>query len=156
MNEKKDLQVQKGHGHHPVSVWDAMNRFFDDSWHPFGSFFEEPALKKLNEHALDVSETDKAIKVTIDVPGYNPYDINVEIDDNNVLNISGETKEEKEEKDEKFYRKERSSGHFLRSIALPSYIDADEATCKAKNGSLEIIIPKTEESGKKSIKVDIE
>jgi HSP20 family protein len=162
MSKKKQIQVHKGHAQQPVTLRDAMNRVFDESfWHPFGSFFDDPffneketRLTKSDFHAIDLSETDKEVKVKIDIPGYDPENINVDID-GNVLTVSGEMSEEKEEKDEKFYRKERSSGHFSRSITLPNYIEAEKAECDAKNGSLEITVPKKNHSGKKSIKVNV-
>lgn len=162
MDKKKQIQVQKGQNEHPLMLRDAMSRLFDESfWYPFGSYFGDPffseketLLTKGSFHAIDLSETDEAIKVKIDIPGYNPENINVDID-GNVLTVSGEISEEKEEKDEKFYRKERSSGHFSRSITLPNYIESEKAKCDAKNGSLKITIPKKKHSGKKSIKVNV-
>lgn len=153
MNDEKQIQVHKGQMEHPVTLRDAMNRLFDESfWHPFGSFFSDPFA---GSHAIDLSETEKEVKVKIDIPGYDPSKIKVDIEDN-ILTISGEKSEEREEKDERFYRKERSSGHFSRCISLPKYIDADGAKCTANNGSLEIVIPKMETSKKKSIKINVE
>lgn len=161
MNTKKHLSVQNEHDtKRPVTVWDAMNSFFDDNWHPFGSFFNDSFFsgkqKALAQgmHAIDLSENDKEVTVVMDIPGYDPKDITVDIDEN-VLCVSAEAKEEKEEKDDKYYRKERYAGTFSKSIALPTYIDADKARCTAENGSLTIVIPKKKEAGKKSIKVNV-
>lgn len=162
MIKKNQIQLHKGQNEHPVTLRDAMNRLFDESfWHPFGSFFSDPffneketTFSKGGFHAVDLSETDKEVKVKIDIPGYDPENINVDIDEN-ILTISGEMSEEKEESDERYYRKERSSGHFSRSVALPAYIDPDKAECTVKNGSLEVIVPKKKESSKKSIKVNV-
>ncbi|MBD3156930.1 Hsp20 family protein [Candidatus Peregrinibacteria bacterium] len=163
MNTKKHLSVQKHHDtKRPVTVWDAMNSFFDDNWHPFGSFFNDSIFSGKQKvraqnmmHAVDFSENDKQIKVVMDIPGYDPKDINVDIDEN-VLCVSAETNDEKEEKEDRYYRKERYAGTFSKSIALPTYIDADKARCTAKNGSLTIVIPKKKEAGKKSIKVQVQ
>jgi HSP20 family protein len=67
---------------------------------------------------LDVSETDAAIEVRMDVPGVTAKDIDIQVN-GNVLTVSGERKEEKEEKGKTFHRIERRYGNFSRSVTLP-------------------------------------
>ncbi|MBI3332336.1 Hsp20/alpha crystallin family protein [Candidatus Peregrinibacteria bacterium] len=120
------------------SFW---NRFWDD--YSFRSPFR--AMTPFSTDWMpdvDVSETDKEITVAANVAGYEPKDIDIEIEDN-VLTIKGEMEKETEEKKRKYYRQERCSGSFFRQIALPP-VDETKASCKAKNGTLTITLPKKE------------
>lgn len=91
---------------------------------------------------INISETEKEFTVEANVPGYEPKDIEVEIEDN-VLTIKGDMKKEVEEKKKNYVRQECCAGSFFRQIALP-LIDEAKATCKTKNGRLTIILPKKE------------
>lgn len=91
---------------------------------------------------MDISETDKTITVEANVAGYEPKDISVEIEDN-ILTLKGEMKKESEERKKTYFRQERCTGSFFRQVALPP-VDDTKATCKAKNGTLTITLPKKE------------
>src|SRR6185295_17886631 len=67
---------------------------------------------------IDVSETDHAVEVRMDLPGIKPEEIDIQLS-NNLLTVSGERKEEKEEKGKTFHRVERRMGSFSRSVLLP-------------------------------------
>ncbi|CAM9329235.1 unnamed protein product [Chrysoparadoxa australica] len=74
---------------------------------------------------MDIKENDKSYAVTIDLPGVNKDDLNVEIKDG-VMTISAERKSEKEEKGETFHRMERSFGKMQRSVVLPLNVNQDK------------------------------
>ncbi|GFP86331.1 17.6 kDa class i heat shock protein 3 [Phtheirospermum japonicum] len=59
-------------------------------------------------------------------PGLKKEEVKVEVEDGNVLQISGERSGEKEEKNDKWHRVERSSGKFLRRFRLPENAKLDE------------------------------
>jgi HSP20 family protein len=101
---------------------------------------------------LDVSETDTAIEVRMDVPGVTAKDIDIQIN-GNVLTVSGERKEEKEEKGKTFHRIERRYGNFSRSITLPCPVAESEVAAEYHDGVLTVKLPKTEESKAHKIKV---
>lgn len=63
--------------------------------------------------SLDVTETDTAVEVRLDVPGMDAKDIDVQVNAN-LLTISGERKEEREEKGKTYHRVERRMGAFSR------------------------------------------
>lgn len=94
---------------------------------------------------IDVSETHNEFTISADLPGLEEKDINVDIY-NNILRISGEKKLEREEKDKNFYRMERLSGSFDRSIQLSSAINEDNIQANFKNGVLTITLPKSAEN----------
>lgn len=66
---------------------------------------------------LDVSETKGALVVKAEVPGLDPKDIQISLQEQ-LLTIKGEKKQEKEEKDEQYHRVDRSYGAFTRSVRL--------------------------------------
>lgn len=117
-------------------------------WDPFGSFFDR------DFPSMDISETDKEMKIEMDIPNYDPKDVNIEVE-NNVLTVSGEISEEKETEKKKYYRHERYYGSFQRSVALPNYVDVDRIESTSKNGCLTIAIPKKAGAERKKIEVKV-
>jgi len=103
--------------------------------------------------AVDIKETDKAFIITADVPGVDPKDIEVNME-NGVLTIRGERKEEKEEEKEGYKRIERVRGTFYRRFTLPDTADAEKISAKSRNGVLEITIPKQEKVQPRKIEVE--
>ncbi len=104
--------------------------------------------------AVDIVDEKDRVRIKADLPGVNKDDVDIRIEDG-VLSIKGERKEEKEEKDKNFYRKECFYGSFERSVALPAEVDANKAEASYKDGVLEIILPKKEESKPKQIKLKV-
>jgi HSP20 family protein len=102
--------------------------------------------------SVDLSETNEALQIKIDVPGMKPEDIDVEIGPNSVR-ISGERKEEKEEKGKSFHRVERRAGKFSRTIALPCAVQEGKVHAEYHDGVLSILLPKAE--GAKAHRVKI-
>jgi HSP20 family protein len=102
--------------------------------------------------ALDVSETETAIDIRMDLPGITAKDIDIQVS-GNVLAVSGERKEEKEEKGKTFHRVERHSGNFSRTVTLPCAVTESEVAAEYKDGVLTIKLPKTEQSKTHKIKV---
>lgn len=149
--------IKYNHHKHPVRQ-DFFDRWFDDMWDPFGWMDSDRTLLPVTKTAMpsiDMSETEKDIQIKADVPGFDPDQIDIEINDN-VLILKGKMEQEKEDKDKKYYRRERVAGTFYRELQLPQGVNAEKADCSFKNGTLTITVPKTEpkESKKLKIKVD--
>jgi len=128
----------------------TMNRWLDD-WDfdrpfiPFGAW---------RFPKIDITETNDEIVLTANVPGINPDDIEINVNDDS-LTISGKIEKEIEDKNNKrFYRFEREYGEFGRTINLPGRVKADEVMAKCKDGVLTITLPKTEEEKKRKIKIE--
>lgn len=100
----------------------------------------------------DMSETDNAVEVRMDLPGVKPEEIHIELD-GDVLTISGEKKEEKEEKGKTFHRIERFQGKFARSMRMPAEVAMDKVEAKIHEGVLTVTLPKTEVSKAHKIEV---
>ena len=122
-------------------VEDAMSRLWDmggNGW-TFGT-------------SIDISETDKAVEVKLDVPGVTAKEIDIQLN-GNLLTVSGERKEEQEKKGKTFHRIERRYGNFSRSITLPCPVQEDEVAAEYRDGVLAITLPKTEEAKSRKITV---
>jgi HSP20 family protein len=78
-------------------------------------------------------------------------EVKVEVDDGNVLQISGERNKEKEEKTDTWHRVERSSGKFLRRFRLPDNAKTEQIKASMENGVLTVTVPK-EEAKKPDVK----
>jgi HSP20 family protein len=101
---------------------------------------------------LDMSETDTAVRIRMDLPGVAPNEIDIQVSGNQ-LTVTGERKEESEEKGATFHRIERRTGQFSRSITLPCTVDEGKIDAMYQDGVLCISLPKSEESRPRHIKV---
>ena len=101
---------------------------------------------------LDVVESENSFQIKMDVPGLQAKDINVQVH-GNTLTLSGQRQEEKETKDKTFYRMERRSGNFARTVSLPCSINESEAVAEYTNGVLTLTLPKAEGAKTKKIVV---
>ncbi len=144
----------------PGRAWvGELDRMFEDfdrrfrwprPWVP-QSWWAEPGVRM---PALDVYEKDNEIVVKAEIPGMSKDDIEVSLA-NSTLTISGEKKKEEEIKDQDYYRCERSFGSFSRSIELPAPVKTEDAKASFVNGVLEIHLPKTAETKRKLITVEV-
>lgn len=138
-----------------ASLQREMNRVFDNFWNRFESASDlierpfGPASPK-----ADVVETEKAIEVSVELPGMDEKDVEVSVSED-VLSIKGEKKSEREEKEKGYYLSERSFGAFYRSIPLPPGVAANDAQAAFKNGVLTITVPKTPEAQAKVKKIAV-
>jgi HSP20 family protein len=104
--------------------------------------------------SLDVTEDDKAFRVTVELPGMTEKDVAVTVTDR-TLTIRGEKKEEKEQKDKESYRRERAFGSFRRAMELPGDVDAGKIDASFKNGVLTILLPKSKEAQEKVKQISV-
>lgn len=132
-----------------VSLRDAMDRLFEDSWVSSGGL---AAPSNWTEPTLDIYETPNDVVVKAVVPGVKPEDVEITLTGSR-LSIQGETKEETEDKNKNYIRRESRYGSFSRTFELPTGIQTDKADAKFDNGILTITLPKAEEVKPKSIKV---
>src|SRR5262249_12439962 len=95
---------------------------------------------------------DNEVVFKAELPGLDAKDIEVKLE-NNVLVLKGERHFEKEAKEENYHRIEREYGTFSRSFALPVTVNPDRITAEYKDGVLKIVLPKSEATKPKPIKV---
>ena len=104
--------------------------------------------------AIDVVEEKDNFLVKADLPGLSKDDVSVAIQDN-FLTIRGERKHEVEKKDSNYYHRERVHGQFVRTVELPTRVDASKVLATFKDGVLHVTLPKSEEAKPKEIKVNV-
>jgi HSP20 family protein len=118
------------------SFWDALD----------GTRSRLPATLQTRTYpAMNVSESENHYLVSLELPGMDVKDINIELMGNQ-LQISGERKWEEEKKGKEFHRVESQYGSFTRSLTLPDNARTDRESVEAtfQKGILEIRIPKVE------------
>ena len=104
--------------------------------------------------AVDICENENNIVLKAELPGVDPKDVEVRVEDN-TLYLKGERKFEKDTKEENYHRIERSYGSFARSFSLPNSIDAEKVVAEYKDGLLTLTLPKREETKPKTIKINV-
>jgi HSP20 family protein len=104
--------------------------------------------------AMDLVETDEQFVLRADLPGLSENDVNVELE-HDVLTVSGERKSEHEERKEGYYRVERASGAFSRSLTLPEGVDPEGIKANFDHGVLEVRIPKPEERKPRKVAISV-
>ncbi len=98
--------------------------------------------------ALDMAERDSHYVLSVDLPGVNKEDVNVEVQDN-ILRIKGERKAEVENAD----YSERTYGIFERAIKLPREVKIEDIEARFEKGVLQLAIPKTVQESVKKIEI---
>ena len=135
------------------SLQSEMNRLFQ-------SFFDTPAtsggtggLRRWHP-AMDLVETEDHFVLRADLPGVAESDVKVELEDN-VLTLSGERRHEQEVKKGGYYRIERASGAFARTLTLPEGVDAEAVEATFDKGVLEVRIPKPAERKPRRVAISV-
>ncbi|KAL9274156.1 17.6 kDa class I heat shock protein 3-like protein [Drosera capensis] len=132
----------------------VLDPFSLDIWDPFDGLFQSPLTNlpssaretaQLVSTKIDWKETPEAHVFRADLPGMKKEEVKVEVEDGNILQISGERSKEQEEKTDKWHRVERSSGKFLRRFRLPENAKLEEVKATMENGVLTVTVPKVEE-----------
>ena len=125
----------------------AMERLFDEAVGQPGT-----ALGLFGPPAIDLFQTADDVVIKASLPGVNAGDLNISVT-GDVLTLRGEVQEEQETEAIQFHMKERRSGNFTRSIALPAAVVADKADAQFEDGILTLRLPKAEEVKPKTITV---
>ena len=132
-----------------LSLHREMNRLFDDVFRTgepraFAEGQSGPSGQAAMINArMNVAETDRDVRVSMELPGVRQEDIEVDLSDD-VLTISGEKRFEGERGGEKenYHFVERAYGRFQRSIRLPFQANPDDVRASFQDGVLTVSIPK--------------
>ena len=136
-----------------LAPWREIDGFENRLRRMFGEAFGETETLGWTP-VVDVVETDEALKLTAELPGVGPEDVEIEVE-GNILTIHGEKKVEREEtKAEGRVRLyERAYGEFSRSFTLPTSVNPDKIAAEFEDGVLMVHMPKTTEAKGRRIKV---
>ena len=133
------------------SLQRQLNRLFDDAlipdnWENFGNLSKVPAA--------ELTETDDALSLKLEVPGMEAKDLDIQVMVDRVA-ITGERKSETKSASDGNTRSEFRYGKFSRVIPLPKRIQNTNVTAEYKNGILNLTLPKSEEEKNKVVKVNL-
>ena len=142
---------------------------FEDIDHIFEDYFNRnwlrqfrPNLVHMNDlwgtyemHApsMDVIDKENELLIRVELPGVDKKDLDVSVTDN-ILTIKGSSSFEAKEQKDNYYSSEIKKGSFSRSVTLPTNVDGTNMKANLKNGLLELSMPKTKKTKRKSIKVN--
>ncbi len=120
----------------------VLTRFASDDGAELGGMTWSPAA--------DLTQTEDAYTLTVDLPGLSRKDIELTVEDH-TLTLSGERRFERE--GSSVDRLERVHGRFARRFHLPADADASTVAAEFENGVLNISIPKVEEAKARRIEI---
>lgn len=152
--KKRSVPVKREFGHPLERFREEMDTLFDDFFKDFSMEPFDGGHARQFSPQIDVSETDKEIKVSAELPGMDDKDIEVNMNHDS-LTIRGEKKEEKEDKGKDYYHVERSYGSFTRTVPLPVEIESDKAEAHFRKGVLTVTVPKSGKAIESKKKIEI-
>lgn len=132
------------------SLQNEMNRLFSSSFSRGGE--GDQIMRGAWNPSVDIFENQNQIVLEAELPGMNPEDVEISIE-NNVLTLRGEHKFEKKDESDNFHRVERSYGSFTRSFTLPPTVTSENATAEFQNGILRLTLAKREEAKARRIEI---
>jgi HSP20 family protein len=134
-----------------VSIQDELNRLFGRTY--TGGEALRPTAAGAWMPAMDVYETGDTIVAKLELPGIEPGDVEVAVEDS-TLTVSGKREFESETNEENYHRVERRYGSFTRSISLPQTADVEKVNARFDKGVLQIEVPKSERAKPKKIEIE--
>ncbi len=130
-----------------VRMSDAMDRLFDNI---YGQGWKDSEL--FDSPSVDMYQTENEIVIKASLPGMKAENIQISVV-GEVLTLRGTIGSEEVVKEASYHIRERQSGSFSRSLALPSAVQSDKARAEFENGVLTLTLPKAEETRPKTITV---
>jgi HSP20 family protein len=152
-----------------TDVWGSFRSEMDRVFDRFSGAFAMPSLRRMFDleparrvessftftvPASDIAEDDKSFKITAELPGMEPSNVEVTVSGDTLV-IKGEKRQEKEEKENNYYLCERSFGSFQRSFSLPAGVDRDKISSELAKGVLTVTLPKTAEAQQQQKKIEV-
>jgi len=131
---------------------ESTSHTLDDFFYDLECYFSSPSREPKFYPRLDVSETNSNYHISLDLPGLNTKDVDIQID-NNIMTIRGKKQFDKEHKDNSCHIYEGCYGDFRRVINLPADADIDTVETSFKDGILQILVSKSTNSYVKSIEI---
>ncbi len=128
--------------YNPWNIFDQLQHEANRA-HAYQAKNEDHAVASDWSPAVDIKEEENQFLLIADIPGVNPDDIDIQMEDN-ILSIKGERNSELKTEHEGFKRIERKHGVFYRRFTLPKGVNAEAIEAKSDNGVLTVSIPKQE------------
>jgi HSP20 family protein len=138
----------------PTSLFglQRLNRILDEAFASLPFQEQGDVITSTWFAPADVSEDANSLRITMELPGVNPDDVRLSLE-NNILTIRAEKKQQAEETNERVHRFERTYGIVERTFALPNTVEPDKIDARYENGVLFVTIPKAERAKPREIQV---
>lgn len=131
---------------------DRINQDMESLWNRLlGKRRVEPLASEWMP-AVDLSETDDALHLLVELPGVNADDVTIHVFDD-LVTLRGEKKWEDQEAVKAVHTQESHFGPFQRAIQLPAAVDRDQVEVSYRDGILKIKLQKAEPFQKKRIEI---
>jgi HSP20 family protein len=162
--EKKASEIKKANDElAPLDFQSEFDRMMDNFQREFRYLWGTPPARWHRETRLrpsgammpsmDLEDRGKDYRLTVDLPGFNKENVDIQVNDDSIVVNAKKTMEE-EEKNKNYIRRERAAQTFYRRIPLPEKVQSDNAKASLNNGSLEVILPKKEPKETKKLKIE--
>jgi HSP20 family protein len=133
-----------------LTLRQAMDRLFDDNFfRPYGYAANGGDVGRL---PLDVRASGDALIVEASLPGIKPEDVDITVE-NGTLTIRAEDRTERNEDENGWVVREISRGSVMRSVTLPTGLEADKAEATFEHGVLKLRLPKAEQVKPRQIRI---
>ncbi len=124
-----------------MTLRQAMDRLFDDTvFRPLNGY----GAGDVSRLALDVRTTPDALLVEAELPGMQPDDVDITIE-NGTLTIRAQDRTERTDDQGDWLVREISHGTVMRTVTLPTGLEADRTEATFEHGLLKLRIPKAEQ-----------
>jgi HSP20 family protein len=139
----------------PFQEGGSLQRELDDIWK---RFFGETGGTRLQTDkwmpSMDITEKEDHILIAVELPGFEPGDIEVRVA-GDLLTLKGEKRREEIETEHQYYCREIISRTFHRTLRLPADVEGEMARAVFKNGVLRMSLPKTLAAESKKTRIPI-
>ena len=157
-NGGRSLQTRTG-GRDPVMMLRSdIDRAFDSFWRTFDLPMKglvNSALLSGDVMPVNMRETDDAVEITAELPGFEPDEIDVTATDNTItIRAEGET--DQDVSDNGYILHERRIARFERTMPLPDNVDPEAIQASYRNGVLTLSIPKTSDANNGSRRIAVQ
>jgi len=140
-----------------LPFWD-MERMFDEMSQVFDTFGGPLGLRSVPAGAfpaLNIYDAKDKLVVTAEIPGVDPAKLELTVQENS-LTLAGQRNGDASDDNVRYYRKERPSGEFSRTITLSEKVDPAGVQATSKNGILRIELPKAQAAKSRSVAIQAE
>jgi len=105
--------------------------------------------------AVEGKHEDGKFMIRVALPGVDPKDVEVSVQDNELV-VKGQRNSESKNEDTHYFAREFSYGAFERRFTLPEGVDANKVTAKFTHGLLEITVPEPVTLMPKKVNIEVE
>ncbi|XP_009617034.1 uncharacterized protein [Nicotiana tomentosiformis] len=148
MRSEASVDVAKLLLHYGLPLFHTLQHLMDSACDDSDKSINAPArdcacdAKAMAATPADMKEYPNSYVLIVDTPGLKSGDIKVQVEDDNVLLISGERKREEEKEGGKYIKMERGVGKFMRKFTLPENINTDAISAVCQDGILTVTVEK--------------